>query len=98
MGSQGRASADERARLRAIRSVDLEEARPIFERIARTAQRLTRAPVAHVSIIEADRIWVAGVAERPVPPIAREHAFATYAAESDTVLWIENLTADPRFN
>ncbi len=55
-----RGSGEERARQRAIREVDLEDARPVFERIARTARRLTGAPVAHVSIICTDQIWIAG--------------------------------------
>ena len=51
----------ERARQRAIRSVDLHEARPAFERIARTAQRLTGAPMAHVCIVGPRSLWIAGV-------------------------------------
>jgi PAS domain S-box-containing protein len=91
-------SGEERARQRAIRSVDLEDARPVFDRIARTAQRLSQAPVAHVSIICTDKIWIAGVSEAPMPPVAREHAFATYAVGDASVLWIEDLSADTRFD
>jgi len=89
---------EERARLRAIRSVDLESARPAFERIARTAQRITKAPIAHVSLVEADRMWIAGVSDRAMPPVSRADAIATYAMESDAVMWVEDLTADARFD
>ncbi len=84
MGASPRpASAGERARLRAVRAVDLEDARPVFERIARTAQRLSKAPFAHVSIIGADQVWIAGVSEAPLPPIGREQSFAQYVIEGD---------------
>src|SRR5579872_5742988 len=91
-------SAGERARLRDVRAVALEDARPAFERIARTAQRLSKAPFAHVSIIGADQVWIAGVSEAPLPPIGREQSFARYVIEDDAVLWIEDLRADPRFD
>jgi len=99
MGARPRpATAGERARLREVRAVVLEDARPVFERIARTAQRLSKAPFAHVSIIGADQLWIAGVAEAPLPPVAREQSFARYVIEGDAVLWIEDLRADPRFD
>ena len=31
-----------------------------------------QAPFAHVSIIGADQLWIAGVSEAPLPPVARE--------------------------
>ena len=92
------ASAGERARLRDVRAVNLEDARPAFERIARTAQRLSKAPFAHVSILGADQLWIAGVSESPLPPVAREHSFAQYVIESDAVIWMEDLAADRRFD
>ena len=94
----GKRSAGERARLRAIRSVDLEEVRPVFERIARTARRLTGAPLALVSIAEADTVWLAGLDGQPRPPIPREQAISTYAIDGDDVVWIEDLKADRRFD
>jgi signal transduction histidine kinase/AmiR/NasT family two-component response regulator len=99
MASEPRhASAGERARLRDVRAIDLDDARPVFERIARTAQRLSKAPYAHVTIIGADQLWIAGVSEAPLPPIERDQSFATYAIEGDEVLWLEDLTADRRFD
>ena len=91
-------SGVERARLQAIRSVDLEDARPTFDRIARTAQRLANTPIAHVSLVEADQLWITGVSDVELPPVAREHAFANLAIEGDAVLWIEDAAADRRFD
>jgi PAS domain S-box-containing protein len=93
-----RPSARERARLRAIRTVDLEASRPVFDRIARTAQRLSGAPIAHVSIFEQDMLWIAGVSGIPLPPVPRSQSFVQYAVERDDILWIEDLSRDDRFD
>ncbi len=94
-----RAAASERVRLRAIRSIDLEDVRPVFERIARTVQRVSQAPFAHVSIIGGEQLWVAGVAETslPPPPRLRKHSFARHVVERGAVLWVEDLAHDARF-
>jgi PAS domain S-box-containing protein len=91
-------AGEERARQRAIRSVDLEAARPVFERIARTAQRLSGAPIAHVSILGAEQIWIAGVSENTLEPVSRADSFVKYAVDSDCVFWVEDLVADQRFD
>ncbi|HEY1752343.1 MAG TPA: ATP-binding protein [Caulobacteraceae bacterium] len=93
-----RATGEERARQRAIRSVDLEEARPIFERIARSAQRISKAPLAHVSIVGRDQIWMAGVSDGDLPAVTREQSFAKYVIERREPLWLEDLAADRRFD
>jgi PAS domain S-box-containing protein len=93
----GTASGAERARRLAIRAVDLEDARPMFDRIARTAHRLSKAPFAHVSLVGADQIWFAGVSQTALPPVAREHSFVRHVVESDEVFWVEDLATDPRF-
>ena len=87
----------ERARLQAILAVDLEDARPVFERIARTAQRITGAPTAHVSLIGPSELWIAGVSENPLPPVLRGTSFTEYVVERDEVMWVEDLRLDPRF-
>ncbi|HEY3798054.1 MAG TPA: ATP-binding protein [Caulobacteraceae bacterium] len=87
----------ERARLQAIRSVDLDEARPAFVRISRTAQRLTGAPFVHVSLVCSDDIWIAGVSAFVLPPVTRADSFVQHALASDEVMWVEDLSQDPRF-
>jgi len=94
--AKGRAEA-ERRRLQAIRSLDLEEARPAFERIARIAKSLAATPVANVGMVEADRLWLAGVSDIGQRAIPREHSFTRYAIETDAVFWLEDAAADPRF-
>jgi PAS domain S-box-containing protein len=84
--------------LRAVRSVDLNDARPAFDRICRTAQRLSKARYAQVSVVEADRVFVAGTTGAPIESAPREHSITIHALESDGVLWLEDLHADSRFD
>jgi PAS domain S-box-containing protein len=81
-----------------VRAVDVEDARPAFERIARTAQRLAKVPHALVAIVDADEVWIAGVSEMPFATIEREQSFSRHVLEGDAVVWIEDLAADPRFD
>ena len=74
--SKGQFSVEERKRLAEINAVDLEAARPAFERIARLAQCVSRTPIVHISLVQADTLWLAGVADQVFPVVAREHAFA----------------------
>jgi len=86
----------EKARLKAIRAVDLEEARPAFERIARTARRLGSAAYAHVTLVQKDRVWVAEADPTPAPNGARQSSLANWVIEHDRVLWLEDAAVDPR--
>jgi PAS domain S-box-containing protein len=95
--SQEDLRAQEDARLNAIRAVDLEEARPMFDRIAFLVQCFAGVPIAQVVIVEAKQVWMTGVTDTPLPPILREHAFASHAIAGDKVLWVEDATQDPRF-
>jgi PAS domain S-box-containing protein len=90
-------SADERSRLAQIASMDLEAARPSFERIARLAQCVFRTPMVHVSLVEADRLWIAGVSDVALPPVSREHAFADVVVRRERALWVEDAASDKRF-
>ncbi|MFI4976645.1 MAG: ATP-binding protein [Caulobacterales bacterium] len=92
----GRSDA-ERLRQKALRAFDLEEARPTFERIARLAQAIAGTPIGQVSMIQADRLWRAGIGLPSVPEVERRHAFSEWAVKGDGVLWVEDLSADPRF-
>jgi PAS domain S-box-containing protein len=88
----------EPARRRVIRAVDLEESRPIFDRIARTAQRLTGAPYATISIPAADQVWMAGVwSGGATPKIPYEHSFTRHVIDGERALWVEDPSSDPRF-
>src|SRR5579871_1046225 len=88
---------DERNRLAEIAALDLEAARPSFERIARLTQCLTRTPIVHISLVQADTLWIAGVADQSYPVVAREHSFADTVIRTGELLWVPNLARDRRF-
>jgi PAS domain S-box-containing protein len=90
-------SAEESSRLAEIDSLDLEAARPGFERIARLTQCLSRTPMVHVGLVQADTLWLAGVSDREIPVVAREHAFADAVMKHGELLWVDDASKDGRF-
>ncbi len=90
-------SLDERRRLAEINALDLEAARPGFERIARLTQCLSHTPIVHIGLVQADTLWLAGVSDRDFPLIPREHSFADTVLRTGELLWVADLSKDPRF-
>lgn len=93
--------ADEERRLAAVQALGLLDTVPEerFDRIARLAARLLQAPMALVSLIDADRQWYkasVGLTDRAVP---RDESVCGYVLQHgpDGVFVVEDLTADPRF-
>jgi PAS domain S-box-containing protein len=95
--SKGQFSVDEINRLAEINALDLEAARPSFERIARLAQCLARTPLLHISLVQADTLWLAGISDQTLPVVAREHAFADAVIKSGELLWVEDASKDERY-
>jgi PAS domain S-box-containing protein len=91
--------ADEQARLRALAYYGLAGSPPEerFDRLARLAALVLRAPVALVTFVDADTQWYKaahGVAPGSTP---REIAFCAHAILDDQVLVVADASADPRF-
>ncbi|HEY3888177.1 MAG TPA: ATP-binding protein, partial [Caulobacteraceae bacterium] len=95
--SEGQFPTEERERLAEINALDLEAARPGFERIARLVQCLTHTPIVHISLVQADTLWIAGVSDQTMPVVAREHALADAVIEHGGLLWVEDATKDDRY-
>jgi PAS domain S-box-containing protein len=92
----GPISIEEQTRLAEIEALDLEAARPGFERICRLAQCVAQTPLVTIGLVQADTIWVAGVSDEPMPVVAREHGLGDLVIAQDDVLWIADATKDPR--
>jgi two-component sensor histidine kinase len=94
-----RDGSSEQDRLRALHETGLLDtpADPRFDRYTRLASALTGAPIALISLIDANRQWFkscVGLGESETP---REYAFCDYAIRQSGVLVIPDATADPRF-
>jgi PAS domain S-box-containing protein len=83
--------------LEIIQAADLDPARPVLDRIAFLVQCFAGAPIVQVDLILQDQIWSTGVADAPLPPVARAQAFAAQAVGGDHVLWVEDARQDRRF-
>ena len=95
--SNGQQSIEERSRLAEIAAMDLEAARPTFERICRLAQSVVHAPLVHVALVQSDTLWLAGLSDQALPVVAREHAFSNPVIASGEPVWIEDMSKDERY-
>ncbi|MDE2564875.1 MAG: PAS domain S-box protein, partial [Burkholderiales bacterium] len=85
------------ARLQALRVLDTE-AEPLFDTLARQAAALCGAPIALLSLVDADRQWFkANVGLGGVQQTPRDQAFCAWTVLGDEVLEVADACADPRF-
>jgi PAS domain S-box-containing protein len=96
--SEGQFPIEERDRVAALAALDLEAARPGFERIARLTQCVAGAPMVHVAIMQADTLWLAGVSDRVLPAVSRRHSFTEAVIRRGSSLWVEDASRDERFS
>ncbi len=92
--------ADEKRRLAALHELELLDrtAEERFDRITRLAKRLLRAPIATISLVDADREWFMscdGLEERESP---RALSFCGHAILTDQSLVVPDATRDERFS
>jgi PAS domain S-box-containing protein len=86
-------------RLRALRDVNLLDtpAEERFDRITRLAARLFDAPIALVSLVDADRQWFKSRVGLDAAQTERSISFCTYAIAQDDIFLVEDALQDPRF-
>ena len=93
---------DEEERLASLLNYSLLDTPPEdgFDRLTRLAARLLDMPLALVTLLDRERMWIKS-AGGPFPCIAteirREESFCTHAILSPDVLVVENALLDPRF-
>lgn len=70
---------------------------PAFDRFVHLARHITGAPIALVSLVDAERQWFKARAGLEAEETPREEAFCAHAILEDEILVVANATADPRF-
>ena len=93
---------DEEERLVSLACYNLLDTPPEdgFDRLTRLAARLLDAPLALVTVLGRDRMWIksqAGPLACPVTEVRREGSFCTYTILSSDLLVVEDATLDARF-
>lgn len=68
-----------------------------FDRLARVTATLLDTPIAFLTIVAADRVWIKAAHGSAVSDVARELSFCTHALAQAGALVVEDATRDPRF-
>jgi diguanylate cyclase (GGDEF)-like protein len=90
---------DERARLASLHALDVlySPAEDRFDRITRLACRLLDAPIALVSLVDAECQWFKSVQGLEASETPRSVSFCAHAILSDETLVVPDTRLDPRF-
>lgn len=91
--------SSEDARLQALQETGLLDSAidPRFDRFTRLASALTGAPIALISLIDANRQWFKSCIGLGAKETPREYAFCDHAIRQADLFIIPDATADPRF-
>ena len=92
--------ADEAERLEVLRSLCLLDTPPdpFFDSMAALAKTLSGAPIAVVSLVDADRQWFKAKVGLDAPETPRDVAFCAHAILGDSIFWVADARRDPRFS
>lgn len=69
-----------------------------FDRLTRLARRLFDVPMALVTLVDADRLWLKSGGTRGVSEYPRDRSFCARAIQGDDVLLIRDASIDPVFH
>ena len=92
---------DEALRLQTLREYDILDSleEQAFNDITFLASWICNAPIAVITLIDADRQWFKAKVGVQATQTPREHAFCAHAIlDPETVLVVNDATADPRFS
>ena len=68
-----------------------------FDRITRMAKNLLDVPIAMVSLVDLDRLWLKSCLGADDQEIPRGESFCSYAVAQDELMEVEDARVDPRF-
>ena len=91
----------EERRIRELKRLSILDtaADPRFDRLTKMAAKVLGVPVAMISMVDRDRIWIkSAFGISAVDEVPRKHGFCATTVEQGTTLIVENAARDPRFN
>lgn len=90
---------DEATRINTLRALDILDTAPEerFDRLTRLAKRVFNVPIALVSLVDTDRLWVKSCMGEPVGETTREVSFCGHTILGDALFLISDTLADVRF-
>lgn len=90
---------NEADRLRALLALDILDTppEPALDRVVALTARLLHAPIAAISLVDADREWYKARCGTSKSQGPRDHALCAHAILNHDILIIPDLAADPRF-
>lgn len=90
---------DELERLQVLTDLQLLDTapEPSFDDLAALARRVTGAPIALLSLVDADRQWFKANCGLDASETSRDVAFCSYAIQSPDIMIVEDARTDPRF-
>ncbi|HET9954290.1 MAG TPA: ATP-binding protein [Polyangiaceae bacterium] len=97
--TSGEAAPDEAARLRAVHQLELLDTPPEerFDRITRLAAQTLHTPIALVTLVDRERVWVKSRHGSRIREIARLGSFCSETLAHDEEFSVPDALADPRF-
>ncbi len=90
---------DEATRLRALRDLEIldTDPEPVFDDLTALAAQIVGAPVALVSLVDADRQWFKSRRGLQMQQTPRDWSFCAHAILEDGLMEVPDARADPRF-
>ena len=90
---------NESQRLRSLHALDILDTPPEerFDRLTRVARRLFDAPIALMSLVDADRQWFKSRPGLDFPETPRDYSFCTHAILGEGVFVVPDALLDDRF-
>lgn len=90
---------NESARIAALRLLNILDTQPEerFDRLTRLAKRVFGAPIAQITLIDADRQWFKSGAGDGPSETPREFSFCAHAILSDEIMMVPDARDDARF-